>query len=192
MNGVVFDLETTGLDAVGPGFAMCMVYKPLNSRKIEVLRYDTLGCAPGREKTLVKRCLEALEQFDLLIGHNIRRYDINFLHSRAAQLGIPSKLNKFYYDTMLAFKRTGYLTVPNIIGKPTASLAHVIDFFDIRLTKKYPIYPRQHWKAVWQTGHQRRKAMDHIVEHCKADVLANEQVYWHLLRDDRLARLERV
>lgn len=170
---------------------LCAVIKALDKPKPIVLRYDKLKCKPGKENYLVEDVIEALSGFDMVIGHNIHKFDLPYIKSRAIQLGIKFDLEPFVFDTKDAFKRTGYRTVDNGFGKPTASLAHVIDFFDIRLTKKYPLYPRQHWKSIWEDGKNRTRAMDMLTEHCVADVLANEQVYWKLLPVDRVWGLRR-
>lgn len=170
---------------------MCCVIKPLDKKHV-TFRYDKYKCRPGQEKPLLIDVLNELSKYDLLVGHNAQNFDLKYLKSRAIQLGVPYTLEPFVYDTMMAFRRTGYRTVQNAIGKPSASLAMVIDFFDIRVTKKYPLMPRQHWKAVWQEGEERTRAMNHLVAHCQADVTANELVYWKLLKVDRVWGLRRV
>ena len=192
MHCATFDIESSALEAVGAGFMICAVIKPLFSDKLITLRYDKLNCKPGKEKALVEDTIDNLSKFDLLIGHNIKSFDINYIKSRAIQLGVPYNLSPLVYDTKDAFKRTGLRTVDNGFGKPSASLAMVIDFFDIDVQKKYPLYPRQHWKTVWQEGKERSKAMTHLVEHCQTDVIANEKVYWKLLEIDKVWGLRRV
>lgn len=191
MRCATFDIETSGLEAVGAGFLLCVVIKPLDRKHI-TLRYDKLGLSPGKEKLLVEMSLDELGKYDLLIGHNIISYDLAWLRSRATQFGIAYNLEPFAYDTLLAFRRVGYKTVPGFKGNPRASLGHVVDFFGVTVQKKYPIFPRQHWKAVWEVGEEREKAMNHIVSHCVADVYANEQIYWPIMKADRVWGLRRV
>lgn len=107
MHCVVFDLETSALEAVGAGFMICAVFKPLSSDKLTTFRYDKLNCKPGKEKALVEEVIDYLSNFDLLIGHNIHKFDFPYIKSRAIQLGVPFTLEPFIYDTKEAFRRTG-------------------------------------------------------------------------------------
>ncbi len=190
MDCATFDLETTDLSAVGPGFVLCAVIKPLRQKPI-VFRYDTMHCRLGREQKLVKAILAELEKYDLWIGHNADRFDFNMLKSRALLLGVPFRVQPFVYDTMMSFKRQGYLTARNpITGKPIAKLDHICDFFGF-VQRKTPIYPREHWKAVWETGVTRTQAMDHLVDHCVRDVGMTEDIYLRLIKTDTVWGMRR-
>lgn len=190
MKACVFDIEATALSAVGSGMILCAVIKPLEG-KAKVLRYDKLSCPPGHETILLEHIFKELSQYQLWIGHNIKSYDWPMLKSRAVILGVDLPLPAFYYDTLLGFRRLGYRTSLNQIGKPTAALDHVVDFFGLRQAKT-KIYPRDHWRTVWETGKERRDAMDNLVAHCVADVAMNEEVYTRLIAADTTARLERL
>lgn len=190
MLGAVVDLETTSLSAVGAGMIVCAVIKPLQE-DAEVLRYDYLNCKPGKEKKLVQEIVTRLENFHLLIGHNILSFDWGFLKSRAVSLGVPFKHFPLAYDTMRAFKRTGLRTRLNQIGKPTAALDHIIDFFGLP-QEKTRLYPVEHWKTIWETGDDRTKAVQALVDHCVADVEMTEKIYWKLLDLDTTVGFQRL
>lgn len=190
MKAAVFDIETSGLDAVGSGTLLCVVIKPLERREI-IFRADELKCAPGREKRLVQAVNDELNKYDLLIGHNIARFDLAWLRSRAVFFNLPEPRRPFVYDTLPAFRRMGYKTVPNHFGKPSASLGHVVDFFGIE-QEKTSIFPRAHWDIVWKDGKQRKEAMDDLVSHCYKDVRMTERVYWELIKVDHAASIRRV
>ena len=190
MNICTFDIETSALEAVGAGFVLCAVVKPLGEKPI-VLRYDKMSCSPGQEKPLLRKLTDILSGFHLWVAHNGINFDYKYLKSRNIQLELPPLPKPFLYDTMHAFRRTGYRTVDNGFGKPTASLAMVADFFGIP-QEKTALYPREHWKTVWQTGKERQMAMDKLVHHCVADVSMNEKVYWKLLDVDCVWGLRRV
>jgi uncharacterized protein YprB with RNaseH-like and TPR domain len=190
MRIATFDIECSSLDAVGAGFMLCCVVRPLGKKPL-VFRYDKLSCKPGRETTLVNHVVEELNKYNMLVGHNIARFDFPYIKSRCIQLGLKMPDSPFIYDTLMAFRRTGYKTVPNAIGKPSAGLGHVCDFFDLP-QKKTAVYPREWWKAVWQEGEKKRKAMDNIVSHCVADTLMNEMIYWKLLEFDRVWGIRRA
>jgi DNA polymerase elongation subunit (family B) len=190
MDCAVFDLETTDLSAVGSGFILCAVIKPLRG-KPKIYRYDEMHCRPGHEKRLLQAILDELGQYDLWIGHNAEKFDFAFLKSRATILGLPFPYQPFIYDTAAAFRRIGLLTTRNpVTGRPKANLDHVVDFFGLQ-QKKTPIYPREHWKTVWESGKNRELAMKYLVDHCVSDVEMNEEIYWKLLKADNVWGLRR-
>ncbi len=190
MDCVTFDLETTDLSAVGPGFVLCAVVKPLRKKPI-VFRYDEMHCRPGHEQRLLRAILAEMEKYDLWIGHNADRFDFNMLKSRALRLEVPFRQQPFIYDTMKSFKRQGYLTSRNpVTGNPVAKLDHICDFFGFS-QRKTPIYPVEHWKAVWESGERRTEAMDNIVDHCVRDVGMTEDIYFRLVKTDNVWGLRR-
>jgi uncharacterized protein YprB with RNaseH-like and TPR domain len=189
MKAAVLDIETTGLDAIGSGALLCAVLKPLDGRFI-TLRADDLHCIPGSERRLVVAVNELINQYDLIIGHCIERFDLAWLRSRSVFFGVPEANRPFIYDTFKAFRRLGYKSVPNGFGRPSASLKHVVDFFGIEQDKT-AILPREWWGAIWRKADERKKALDNIVSHCLADVRMTERVYWVLMRADHAASIRR-
>lgn len=186
----VFDIETTSLDAVGAGFILCAVIKPLG-QKPKTLRYDHMHLSPGNDRLLTRAIVNELCKYDLLIGHNIDRFDWNFIKTRALRWNIPIPKRPFSYDTMKAFKRCGYLTVPNIVGKPSARLDMVVDMYGIP-QRKTALLPRRHWQTVWGNKTDRGAAMDALVEHCELDVAMNEDIYALLFNADTNWTLKRL
>ncbi|CAG1006653.1 DNA polymerase III subunit epsilon [Anaerolineales bacterium] len=191
MNCAVLDLETTDLHAVGGGFILCAVVKPLRGKPI-VFRYDEMHCRAFHEKRLVQALTDEMSKYHLWIGHNIDRFDFNFLRSRAVILGVPFPVQPMLYDTMLAFKRLGYLTVANpATGKPRANLDHVADFFNIPQLKTKVGYPNAHWRTVWGTGKERGEAMDSLADHCVRDTIMTQMIYERELPVDPVWGLRR-
>lgn len=186
----IFDIETTGLEAVGAGWILCAVIKPYGSSQRKIFRYDQMGCRLGHEIPLLKALLSALNEYEVWVGHNIDRFDWPYIQSRCAVLGIQAPMPNMTYDTLKAFRRTGLKTVQNSFGKPTGRLDHIVDFFGISQMKT-PIYPREHWKTVWEQGQERKTAMNHLVEHCVSDVEMNEAILPRLFALDYGATLKR-
>ncbi len=166
-----FDIETTDLSAVGAGFVLCAVVQPLDG-KPKVFR---LKEKPGREKQLITDILNELYKYDLLVGHNIQKFDLPFLMTRALRLGVavPNKATPLIYDTMVGFRRTGLRTRLNQRGKPSASLAMITDLFGIP-QEKTALYPDEQFTIVWDGS---KKAMRDLVDHCLRDVRMNIQVF---------------
>lgn len=190
MRSAILDIETSALEAIGAGFVLCAVVKEVG-KPAKTFRYDVMGCSAGEETKLVKKLVEELSQYEILIGHNIERFDWNYIKTRALALGVPCPYRPILYDTLKAFRRCGYLSRPNGFGKPTAALAHVADLLDIP-QKKTAVYPRQWWKAIWTQHKGRRKeALDEIVDHCISDVKMNEQVFEKLFAADNKMILRR-
>lgn len=191
MKTAIFDIETSGLDAVGSGILLCACIKPEHGRT-EVYRLDHYRCGFGKESPLLSAVMGRLYEFDLLVGHNIERFDWPWLKSRLLyfNLGDPAR-RPFGYDTFKAFKRLGYKTVPNAFGKPSAGLAHVVDFFGLD-QEKTALFPRDHWATIWGNKEQRIDSMNRLVDHCLKDVNMNAQIFDLLLPLDHRATLKRL
>ena len=190
MKAAIFDIETSSLDAIGAGVLLCAVVRPLGKRET-VFRADEMNCRYGQEQPLVDAVTAELNQYDLLIGHFVSGFDIPWLRSRAIYFGTTQLKRVFVYDTMKAFRRLGYKTVPNHFGKPSAGLAHVVDFFG-EDQQKTGIYPRAHWDVIWADEERRKEAMGDLVNHCSADVRMNEKIYNRLLPLDERAVIRRL
>lgn len=190
MNTCTFDIETSSLEAVGAGFMLCAVVKPLH-KPAKTFRYDELGCRPAHEKRLVQALLQELSYYDIVVGHNARRFDWNYIKSRAVIFGLPIPKYPLIYDTLDAFRRCGFLTRQNSFGKPTASLSFIADFLDIK-QEKTAIYPRAHWKGVWGDADDKAEALDNLVDHCVRDVRMTEKVFRRLFEQDGGATLRRL
>ena len=200
MKACTLDIETTTLDATG--FILGIGIHPLddegqyNPKTAIFLRYDTLHDRPGHEKKLLRALFDELSKYQLWIGHNIIRFDWPMITSRAYQEKVSYPFAPaFVYDTMLAFRRTGFKTRDNGFGKPKANLGHVIDF--VARGKpgdqlKTAIYPFSHRECVYGKGKIRTEMMDVLEAHCLGDLQMTEQTYWELLRVDRTASLKRV
>jgi DNA polymerase elongation subunit (family B) len=186
----VFDIETTALEAVGAGMVLVAVVKPLGDPKCRVFRIDRSGDEFGHEVNLLKKLFVELEKYNLVIGHNIEGFDIPFIKTRARVLGVPFTYRPLVYDTLKGFKRTGFRTVLNKIGKPSAGLDMVVDGYG-HTQRKTKIYPAAWWASVWGSVSDRSVAMTEMIEHCVRDVEMNELVWWDVFQDDPNPTLKR-
>lgn len=186
------DLETTTLEAVGAGWLLCGVIKPLEGQP-KVFRYDKYHEPLAHEHDLLRALINELGKYDLVVGHNLKKFDWNFLKSRGVQLEVEVGCRPFCYDTLEGFKRCGFLTPRNHFGKPIAALDFACDFFGLKQLKTKVGYPRQHWLTVWETNKRLRKiAVDNLVDHCIRDVAMTEQLYQRLLPLDTNAIVKRL
>lgn len=179
----VFDVETSELHAVGLGQLICAVILPLGGKPI-VLRTDTMKCTVGHEKKLVKKLVEELSKYHLLIGVNSDDFDWGFVKSRAIHFGIavpqPFPLS---YDLKKAFKRSKLRTVDNGYGKPSCSLAMMVDFYGLR-QQKTGLFPNHHAQTLIGEGSEKDLAMEDLVDHCVKDVRMTEELFNRLIKDD--------
>lgn len=197
MRACVFDIETSSLEAVGAGFIICVVIEPLGKKPIG-FRYDEYQCRPGFEGKMLKAILEELETYDMVIGHNIDKFDLPYLRTRAMVLGVPCNLHPISYDTLKAYRRLGYLSRPNGFGKPSAGLGVVGDIMGVTTkdnNKTVIGRSREQWKAIWENPKnrgERTEALDEIMDHCKRDVSLNREVFNLLWKADTNMVLRRI
>jgi uncharacterized protein YprB with RNaseH-like and TPR domain len=74
----IFDIETSSLEAVGAGFIICAVVLPHGEKPI-VFRYDKYNDKAGNEVKMLTALLKELDKYDMWVGHNITRFDVNYL-----------------------------------------------------------------------------------------------------------------
>jgi DNA polymerase elongation subunit (family B) len=187
----VFDIETTALEAVGAGMVLVAVVKPVGDARCRVFRIDRSGDEFGHEKNLLIKLFAELERYNLVIGHNIEGYDFPFLKTRARVLGVPFTYRPLCYDTLKGFKRTGFRTVLNKIGKPSAGLDMVVDGYG-HTQRKTKIYPAAWWASVWGSPSDRSVAMTEMIDHCVKDVEMNEAIFWDVMQDDTNPVIKRI
>jgi uncharacterized protein YprB with RNaseH-like and TPR domain len=199
MKVAVFDIETTELEAVGAGILLCVGIRPLATQRTRMFRIDSydykyddgFGFLERQEKDLLKEVLDELDKYDLLVGHNIDRFDIPYLRSRAYSTGINWRTRPLTYDTMKGFRRAGFRTKLNGFGKPSASMAMVADFLGVEQLKT-GVYPREWWQTVWGNKKARMKAMSELVQHNEFDVRLNSSIYPILLKNDPSVVIKRL
>lgn len=78
-------VEKTSFD--GAFGRVCCIAYGLDNRPVE--------CLSGDEKDIVKKFWEIAGRADLIIGHNIRDFDLPFIMQRSALLGVKPTWNKF-------------------------------------------------------------------------------------------------
>lgn len=163
----ILDIETTSLVATF-GWTLCWAIKELDGPLYwasvtpgEIKKFDF-------DKRIITDFTKMMKKFDRFVVHwgKDRRHDIPFLRTRAVKHNIPFPGYGEHYviDTWDIFK-----------GKfrgHSNRLQAWCEFFDIP-AKEHKLSP-----AIWhraQVGCQ--KSLDHILEHCKEDVVSTEQVF---------------
>jgi len=199
MRSAIFDIECTDLAAVGAGIILCVCVRPFTTQRTRTWRLDSYEYEPDdehgffdrQEKDMLQEVFQELDGYDLLIGHNIRNFDIPYLRSRAYQYALPWWTRPLVFDTLTGFRNSGFLTRPNGFGKTSASMDMVADFLGLDQLKT-KIYPSQHWRNIWGNKLQRIEAMNLLVDHCQRDVRMNAEMYPILLQNDPKVAIRRM
>ncbi|MBV9878873.1 MAG: ribonuclease H-like domain-containing protein [Gemmatirosa sp.] len=87
-----FDLETTGLDAARDRIFMVAIRDPLGGLDVIEVRGD----GDAAEADLIRRLVAAVREADpdVIENHNLHGFDLPFLVTRAARLGVPLPLGR--------------------------------------------------------------------------------------------------
>jgi len=199
MYSAVMDIETTDLGAVGAGIITCVCIRPTQTKRTRTFHLGMYefeashdyGFFEREERALVDAARNELEGYHILIGHNIDKFDLPYLRSRAFRLCVDWDIAPFTYDTLKAFRRTGYLTRQNGFGKPSAGLAMVADFGGVK-QEKTAIFPVEWWEQIWGNKKKRAEALQNVVDHCQRDVRINAAVWEFLFNGDKRATMRRA
>lgn len=183
MRSVVFDLETTNFNAESNAdILVCGSFMPLDTREVETIAISHREMmSDDRDLAVLNRVIDYLSGFDIVIGHNVAGFDLNWLTTRLLYYGLPLPHSVLYYDTYSAVKRMALKTWKNL-GNLTA-------FFGLD-GEKTKIF-RPDWMNVLHPNEAiHTKAMADIVYHCEEDVKMNAQLFDILYpNDNKLASL---
>lgn len=167
MRGAVFDLETTDFGTEGySGYLICCCVLPLDRDEVEthIIRYDE----HGDDRRLVREVAGVLNGYEILIGHNIQAFDLNFLASRCMFHGLPLVSTALIFDT--------YQISKTLALKTRKSLGNLLDYFGLE-GEKTSIY-RTSWNNIRSPylGEFNEAARD-IAYHCEQDVIGNRNLF---------------
>jgi uncharacterized protein YprB with RNaseH-like and TPR domain len=127
------------------------------------------GETPIDDSALAVAIRDELEAYDMIVGHNIRMFDIPFLNARLAKADERPLRRHFILDTLYY---VGYQQMR--IG--SKKLDNVQKFFSLG-EEKTPIT----WED-WQLAAQGdKRAMDRVVTHNIQDVKVLKELYPHIL-----------
>ncbi len=160
-----FDIETSGLQA---NFAILLSYC-IKVRGEDKIYYDTFNekdLRNGQDYRIVKNCIKDLQNFDRVIGHYSKRFDIPFLRTRALMLGIDfPQFGEMYHTDVWDIAKRKLKLSSNRQGVIAESINE--DFSKTRITHK-------HWLPALQGD---KHALEYILDHNKKDVIQLEKNY---------------
>lgn len=163
----VFDLETSSLEA-DFGVILCGVVLP-DGGEPKVFRADTLNKKWSKcrsdDSAVVLAIAEELKQYQVLVGHNAKWFDLPFIRSRLMRWGLPPFPEPRLIDPLLIAR--------NHLRHKFNGLDSLAKFLGVKDQKTDVLGDT--WMRASLDGD--RKAMDEIVEHCRLDVLILERVF---------------
>lgn len=172
----VFDIEATSLTADGyDGQLICGCILPMTENPDEPVQVYARSFEDADDLPVLTRMLEALSQYNIIVGHYIRGFDINFIVTRMMYHGIErgARMKWLEFDTYHASRALAIKT-------SSKGLAPLCDFFGIDVVKT--AVQRTSWSMVRSRDEgEFEEAMDDIVYHCVEDVKANRQLADHLI-----------
>ena len=167
----VWDLETT--DLVGDfGRLICAVIYDTKSRKYTTFRNDEFAGPDNMQddRELVVAVRDALETYHITVGWYSKGFDIPFLNTRLIYHGERPLARHLHLDSIWVCKGWRGLKARN------GRLATIAEFFDLKDRKPGVD------ACVWIDARQGDvKAINEVVDRCKADVKITWQITERLM-----------
>lgn len=171
---VVFDIETSPFtvasfslypdslnhsNIIQDWFIICASWKELGSKKVEAISITK----PGDDKAVVKKLRDVLADADVVIGHNIKKFDLKKLNARMIYHRLPPLPNLQIVDTLTEIK------------KVAANTSNRLDCLSTLLTGQGKMDTSS---GLWLKAMRGdKKAIKEMVAYNKIDVVRNEEVY---------------
>ena len=176
MRTCILDIETTDLKA-DFGRIICAVIKEYGSRR-EATVYKPTDYK--NDKDVVLRIRNRLEDFDIVVGHYSKGFDLPFLNSKLFFMGEKRIKKMFHVDTY-------YVVKNNMRTISRKSLERIGD--TLQLDEKKMNLSIRIWNEA-RDGNE--EAISKICERCLSDVEMTEKVYDSLLRSGMIDTLKRT
>lgn len=169
-----WDLETSALNGSFGQILMSGVsyYNKKGRYVTDIYTLSNYENARWDDRELALRIKEAIEQFDVIVTYNGKRFDEPFLRTRLADpgLNVPGPILKRHVDL--------YWVARNRYRLHSNSLENFSRFLGVK-TSKTRLDPR-----VWRMaicGH--KPSYDYIIQHCVADVKVLAEC-WDRVKDN--------
>jgi len=167
LRAAVYDIEVTdfGTEGWGGRMILCCVL-PLESDTVKTIgiRFDERG----DDRRVLREIGEELAKYDILIGHNIASFDMNWLNSRFMFYGMPPMKTHLYFDTYQVAKGLGI--------KTRKSLGNLLDYFNLD-GEKTSVYRTSWLKVLSPHKWEFEEGYKDIAYHCEQDVIGNRNLF---------------
>lgn len=129
--------------------------------------YDLLARDDDADLEMLKQFCEIFSEADLVIGHNIKAFDIAVMRARLIKHGLPDFAPVLIDDSLQAIKGIGF---------SGHSLEYVSEYLGIEKKKDHPY-------ELWLDISLRKDptSLENMLEYCVGDVNHNRDVYNRLL-----------
>ena len=172
-----FDIEATHLEA-SIGRVLCCVIQGLPPDSVPAVyhAHERRYKKPDNfdDSVLVADIRDALEKYDIIVGHNSKMFDTKFINARNLRAGERTKRPQYQVDTLWAWRSK---------AKAWSSLRSIQHFLNTP-TEKTGIAWGSWMNALGWDKRLRADAMSEIVDHCIRDVKALREVYIRLVKAD--------
>lgn len=163
----VWDIETTDFKAdigtLGVSSFLDLDAGVPNTRHL----HDFEGTLLDRERQLAEWTQAQIAESDVIIGHNVKAFDRNFLNGVSARHGLSLVPKRIYLDTMLTHRY-------GVKGKIGSSMANIADVYGLPVPKDAP--SKNDWR-LYIGGDP--DAVDRITRRCELDVVATAFMWQH-------------
>ena len=163
--------ETVGQTQIkAPGYILCMCWSWLGEKPQSISIYQNRSWKRGiknDDRAVVAKAHELLSEADIVVGHNIRTFDMTTLNARFALYGFPPPTPYKICDTLEILKKRMRL--------PSNSLESASHYFGIQIKDKQPF-------TLWRDCMEGiPEAWNRMVSYCAHDVTVVEQLYMKLI-----------
>ncbi len=160
-----FDIETIAAGFADPDWVpqkiTCVAWSWIGEEEVEVRVCGATGLFgnPKRRARMLKPLLTAINEADMLTGHNIIRFDLPVLNAECLRLGFPSLPAKKVEDTMRLVRTKGFKKGQDNIGRLLRVPAEKMSL---------------DWQA-WQDAYD-EKGWETIKERCVSDIVQHKMI----------------
>lgn len=153
-----------------PGYLLCISWAWAGETPQTQGLYGSRDWKRGEktnDKQLVKKAWDLFNEADIIVGHNVKRFDIATLNARFVKYNLPPPSPFKIVDTYLLLKKS--------FNMPSRSLESASIFFGIDVKEKQPF-------TLWRDCMNGvSEAWDRLLSYCAHDVHVVEQLYYKLL-----------
>jgi DNA polymerase elongation subunit (family B) len=161
-----FDVETIAAGFADPQWVpqkiTCVAWSWVGEDKVHsrICGTDGIYHAPHKRRRMLEALVEAINEADVLTGHNILRFDLPVINSECLRLGMQPLGIQRVHDTMNIVKTKGFKKGQDVL----------IELNDIPLRKMALSW--QGWEQAYsETGWKT------VRERCESDVLGHKMLY---------------
>ena len=161
MKTCVFDIETSNLKSdIGSLRVACFAELNSEGEIYKILTRDILEM--HGEANLAKWISHRIEEADILIGHNIKAFDKNFINGVLIRHNLPKLPKRFYIDTLMVARYDMKALIQS------NSLENLADYLRLSIQKDKP--SKHDWRG---TNDIEPVSIKRIRKRCISDVQVN-------------------